>query len=188
MTPGDFLPNVIISLAIKADPRQREAYLLSTQAPRAVTRACQHLQDFNSICRCFWRSAISTSWIYRIIIRRKPLITSTIRYISCIHLCALLKAKVLQGFREARSILILPGEAAAVRPVHCRDLWEHFVPTLAIYINTELIGSMDGHRNQYSYGHTIQEIVYNNIYYIFRNKLAECNVTHSCKKSLKASY
>ena len=46
MTPGDFLPNVIISLAIKADPGQREAYLLSTQAPRAVTRACQHLQDF----------------------------------------------------------------------------------------------------------------------------------------------
>ena len=86
------------------------------------------------------------SWIYTIIICRKPLITSTIRYISCIHLCAL-KAKVLQGFREARSILILPGEAAAVRPVdHCRDLWEHFVPTLAIYINTELIGSMDGHR------------------------------------------
>ena len=39
------------------------------------------------------------SWIYTIIICRKPLITSTIRYISCIHLCAL-KAKVLQGFRE----------------------------------------------------------------------------------------
>lgn len=39
------------------------------------------------------------SWIYTIIICRKPLITSTIRYISCIHLCAL-KAKVLQDFRE----------------------------------------------------------------------------------------
>ena len=56
------------------------------------------------------------SWIYTIIICRKPLITSTIRYISCIHLCAL-ESKVLQGFREARSILILPGGAAAERPV-----------------------------------------------------------------------
>ena len=78
------------------------------------------------------------SWIYTIIICRKPLITSTIRYISCIHLCAL-KAKVLREVSWYCQVRLLQWN-------HCRDLWEHFGPTLAIYINTELIGSMDGHR------------------------------------------